>query len=169
MDNITSSLLFGDGSAAVLIVPDGSRLAGLHIDGFYSEVVSKGKRDMAWELSSNGFLMTLSGYVPDLIEEDFHEILSKALARDKVTIGDITEWCIHPGGKKILEAICKSLKLTNGELYNSYGVLRDFGNLSSASILFVLKRIIEGSKEIRKLVGAAFGPGLTVETFIAHS
>lgn len=73
-DNIMSSLLFGDGSAAVLICSDQYNGEGLHVDSFYSEVIPKGKRDMAWELSSSGFLMTLSGYIPDLIEEDFEGI-----------------------------------------------------------------------------------------------
>ena len=60
LDNITSSLLFGDGSAAILLSGNDNKHEGLYIDNFYSEVIPKGKRDMAWELSSNGFLMTLS-------------------------------------------------------------------------------------------------------------
>jgi predicted naringenin-chalcone synthase len=169
MDNITSSLLFGDGSAAVLVVHDENDLQGLYVGNFYSEVIPKGKKDMAWELSSNGFLMTLSGYVPELIQEDFNDILSTALAKENSNISDVTDWCIHPGGKKILEGISKSLGFSNGQLSYSYDVLKDFGNLSSASILFVLKKIMQEEKEIKKLVGAAFGPGLTVETFTAHS
>ncbi len=168
MDNITSSLLFGDGSAAVLLTADDSELKGLHIGHFYSEVIPKGKRDMAWELSSSGFLMTLSGYIPELIQQDFYHILERALARENSNIRDVTDWCIHPGGKRILEAIHKSLAFTNGQLNYSYEVLREFGNLSSASILFVLKKILQEKSKIRKLAGAAFGPGLTVETFTAH-
>jgi predicted naringenin-chalcone synthase len=168
MDNITSSLLFGDGSAAVLMVANENALSGLYLDSFYSEVIPKGKRDMAWELSSSGFLMTLSGYVPELIEEDFSGILQKALAKERTTVEDVSDWCIHPGGKRILEAIGKSLHFTNGQLNGSYNVLKEFGNLSSATILFVLKKIMHDKKEIRKLVAASFGPGLTVETFTAH-
>lgn len=166
LDNITSSLLFGDGSAAALIT--GDAYEGLAIDSFYSEVITKGKRDMAWELSSSGFLMTLSGYIPDLIEGDFNSIVDKALAKEKITKEDISHWCIHPGGKRILEAIHKSLGFTNGQLNASYTILNEFGNLSSASILFVLKEMLHQKKEIKKLFGAAFGPGLTVETFTAH-
>jgi predicted naringenin-chalcone synthase len=169
MDNIMSSLLFGDGSGAALVVADEDEQQGLYINSFYSEVIPKGKRDMAWELSSNGFLMTLSGYIPELIEEDFNAILTKALDKENSTINDVTDWCIHPGGKRILEAIHKSLGFTNKELNYSYNVLNEFGNLSSATILFVLKKIMQERKEIKKLVGAAFGPGLTVETFSAHS
>lgn len=168
LDNITSSLLFGDGSAAILLSNDADAHEGLHIDNFYSEVIPKGKRDMAWELSSNGFLMTLSGYVPDLIEEDFKKIAARALQKESITKEEISHWCIHPGGKRILEAIHKSLGFTNGQLSTSYKVLREFGNLSSASIVFVLKEMLKEKTCIKKIFGAAFGPGLTVETFTAH-
>jgi predicted naringenin-chalcone synthase len=168
LDNITSSLLFGDGSAAVLVNGDDNQNEGLYIDQFYSEVIPKGKRDMAWELSSNGFLMTLSGYIPDLIEEDFEKIVHRALIKETASKGEISHWCIHPGGKRILEAIHNSLGFIDGQLSASYQVLNDFGNLSSASILFVLKEMLHEKKQIRKLFAAAFGPGLTVETFTAH-
>ena len=168
LDNITSSLLFGDGSAAVLITADEDKHEGLCIDNFYSEIIPKGKRDMAWELSSNGFLMTLSGYVPDLIEEDFAKIVDHALGKENSSKEEISHWCIHPGGKRILEAIHKSLGFTDGQLAASYKVLNEFGNLSSASVLFVLKELLHEKKTIKKLLGAAFGPGLTIETFTAH-
>ncbi len=167
-DNITSSLLFGDGAAAALIVPDSDNSEGLHIDGFYSEIIPKGKRDMAWELSSTGFLMTLSGYVPELIEADFEQIVDRALAKENSSREHISHWCIHPGGKKILEAIHKSLGFTNGQLDVSAAVLKRVGNLSSATILFVLKEMMKQKKQVKKLFGAAFGPGLTIETFTGH-
>jgi len=169
MDNMASSLLFGDGASAVLLMHDEAKAEGLFLDGFYSEINPKGKRDMAWELSSSGFLMTLSGYVPELIEEDFAAIVERALAQDSKTISDISHWCIHPGGKKILQAIHKSLGLENDRLQYSYNVLNEFGNLSSATILFVLKKMLAEKSSIKKLFGAAFGPGLTIETFTAHN
>ncbi len=167
MDNMASSLLFGDGAAAALVMHDTATTQGLTIDHFYSEINPKGKRDMAWELSSSGFLMTLSGYVPDLIEEDFRHVVERALAKEGAVQNDVSHWCIHPGGKRILEAIHKALGFTNGQLQCSYDVLREAGNLSSATILFVLKKLMQ-QKNIPKLFGAAFGPGLTVETFTAH-
>ena len=167
-DNIMSSLLFGDGAAAALVCADENKMEGLYIDRFYSEVITKGKRDMAWELSSSGFLMTLSGYVPDLIEEDFEGIVTRALSEGKLSASDISQWCMHSGGKRILEAIQKSIGFSNGELSESFDVLRRYGNLSSANILFVLKEIMQKNKK-GNLFGAAFGPGLTVETFTAHS
>ena len=168
MDNMASSLLFADGAAAVLVMNKNAEQRGLFIDNFYSEINPKGKRDMAWELSSSGFLMTLSGYIPDLIEEDFSGVVERALSKEKLSVGDVSHWCIHPGGKRILQAIHKSLEFTNGQLQSSYDVLNEFGNLSSATILFVLKKMLDENSEMNKLFGAGFGPGLTVETFTAH-
>jgi predicted naringenin-chalcone synthase len=163
-DNIASSLLFADGAAAALITHNDYAQAGYTINGFYAEVASKGKKDMSWELSGNGFLMTLSGYVPDLIKEDFHLLVQRALQHYGEQINDIDAWCIHPGGKRILEAISKSLALQNGDLENSYHVLQQYGNMSSATILFVLKQLMQQKK--KKVMGAAFGPGLTMETLL---
>ena len=168
-DNITSSLLFGDGSAAVLITGDEDKTEGVRIHGFYAEVMPKGKQDMSWALSSTGFAMTLRSYVPALIEEDFKNLVDNALEKHQLTRDSISDWCIHPGGRKILEAIEKSLLLPREKLNTCYEVLHDFGNMSSPTILFVLDKLFK-SFENRKphtVFGAAFGPGLTMETFIA--
>jgi predicted naringenin-chalcone synthase len=75
---------------------------------------------------------------------------------------------MHPGGKRILEAVSKSTGIENEAFKHSYNVLQQYGNLSSASIVFVLKEVLQQKTAIPKLFGAAFGPGLTVETFTAH-
>jgi predicted naringenin-chalcone synthase len=170
-DNIASSLLFADGSAALLVTHDNSANKGWHIDDFYSEVVSKGKRDMAWELSGSGFLMTLSGYVPELIEEDFEPLVNRALQHNNKKKEDVTHWCIHPGGRRIVDAIAKSLQINKEALNNSYQVLQDYGNMSSPTILFVLKQIMQQAAHTKKnqVFGAAFGPGLTMETLLLSS
>lgn len=171
VDNISASLLFGDGSAAALVTHNDHPHKGLYLDGFYSEVIPKGKKDMAWELSSSGFLMTLSQYVPELLEEDFEGMMNRALQAAGITPQDIAQWCIHPGGKRILEAVYKTLPRANGQLDSCYDVLREYGNMSSPTILFVLKRIWQ-SLQVKnnadaKVFAAAFGPGLTMETFVA--
>jgi predicted naringenin-chalcone synthase len=167
VENMTSSMLFADGAAAVLVTGN-KKSSGINIDNFYSMVALKGSNDMAWDISSKGFLMTLSSYIPDLIEEDFDDLSRNALAAVNLKKEDVTYWCIHPGGKKILESVHKSLGFTNGQLQSSYDVLREYGNMSSPTILFVLKRIMETTniQKGEKIFGAAFGPGLTMETFI---
>jgi predicted naringenin-chalcone synthase len=171
VDNITSTLLFGDGSAAVLLQKDDSALKGMQLQNFYSDVAFKGKNDMSWKLSSTGFLMTLSGYVPDLVKEDFDKLLNSVLDNAGIDKKDITHWCIHPGGKKILEAIENSIALPAESLQHSYRVLNDYGNMSSPTILFVLlsifNELLQHPDDKARIFGAAFGPGLTMETFIA--
>ncbi len=167
MDNIASSLLFGDGAAAVLVTGDSCPLDGLSIKGFHSEVALQGQQDMAWHLSGQGFLMRLSAYIPQLIRDGISPLLKNALEATGMQKSDITKWAIHPGGKKILETIQKELCLQDGDLAASFNVLNDYGNMSSPTILFVLKEImaqVKGKSE--RIFAAAFGPGLTMETLI---
>ena len=170
-DNITSSLLFGDGTAALLMQHTHATARGIVMDSFYSDVSFNGKKDMAWELSSTGFLMTLTGYVPALIKEDFNNLLTNALQHSNLQKNEITHWCIHPGGSKILDAIAVSAGLKKDDLQYSYDVLKDYGNMSSPTILFVLKKILDElerkENSAAKIFAAAFGPGLTMETFTA--
>jgi len=168
MDNIASSLLFADGAAAVLITADAFKKQGLHIDNFYAEVLTKGKKDMAWELSGTGFLMTLSSYVPDLVEEDFDGLVERALEHAGKTKANISNWCIHPGGRRIVDAIAKTLQLPQTAFQASYDIIREYGNMSSPTILFVLKQLMQQqtSGKPAEIFGAAFGPGLSMETFM---
>ena len=170
VDNMTSSLLFADGCAAILM--QGTNAGkGLKLENFYSDVIFKGKNDMSWQLSPNGFLMTLSGYIPELIKADFEQLVATALQKTNRSQIDVTNWCIHPGGKKILQSIAQSLHLDKENFAASYEVLNDYGNMSSPTILFVLKKImdeiVENGKKDAVIFGAAFGPGLTMETFTA--
>lgn len=171
-DNITSSLLFSDGCAAMLVQHNNSPDKGIKIMNFFSDVSFKGKRDMTWQLSSTGFLMTLTGYVPELIKEDFRFLVEKALNKSGNEIEHVTHWCIHPGGRKILDCIAASLHIPSPEFAYSYQILKDYGNMSSPTILFVLHKILfelEEREQANKplIFGAAFGPGLTMETFTA--
>src|SRR3954451_1212835 len=166
-DNAASSLLFADGSAAVLISNKINSSQSISIEGFYSLVERKGKKDMAWEVSGKGFLMTLSGYVPQLIEQDIASLVSASLAHHEINKNDITHWCIHPGGKKILEVIEQKLQLQKDDLCFSRKVLQAYGNMSSPTILFVLKEMWNNIQSGANIFGVAFGPGLTMETFLA--
>ncbi len=171
IDNITSTLLFGDGCAAVLVKNNKATEKGLQLKNFFSDVAFKGKKDMSWQLSSKGFLMTLTGYVPDLVKEDFDILVNKALKNANIKKEAISHWCIHPGGKKILESIEQSTGLKKEDLQYSYDILKDYGNMSSPTVLFVLHKIFQDLQNNQQsqatIFGAAFGPGLTMETFIA--
>ncbi|MBO9573984.1 MAG: type III polyketide synthase, partial [Chitinophagaceae bacterium] len=166
MDSVASGLLFADGAAAVLVAGDNTA-EGLQINNFYSEVALQGQEDMAWHLSGKGFLMRLSAYIPQLLKTGITPLLKNALDDAGYERKDITHWAIHPGGKKILETIERELELERKDVQVSYEVLRNYGNMSSPTILFVLKDIMQnlnGSES--KIFAAAFGPGLTMETLI---
>jgi predicted naringenin-chalcone synthase len=176
MDNITANLLFGDGAAAALVVPDddASKYNGnnLKLAGFYSRIHTAGRSDMAWQVGSTGFLMTLSAYIPNLIESGIKELFTNAAEQLNIELSEIKYWAIHPGGKKILEVIQKELDLENDDLESSYSILRDYGNMSSASILFVLNNMLTNkiiTGESSKIFGVAFGPGLTMESMILEN
>lgn len=168
LDNAASSLLFGDGSAALLLSNSISSPNALKLKSFYAEVSYKGKNDMSWQISNTGFLMKLSAYIPQLIQEDIGALVQNALDEGELEQNDITHWCIHPGGRKILEVIQSKLSLSAKDLSCSKSVLSKYGNMSSPTILFVLKEIMEGMHQTPvNVFGVAFGPGLTMETFIA--
>lgn len=167
-ESAVSAALFGDGASAVLVTSNDFQASGLAIQSFYSEVLWQGREEMAWNLSSKGFLMRLSGYVPDLLSADIAPLLDHALSRANAEKTDIGAWCVHPGGKRILAALEKGLNLTQEDLWASYEVLREVGNLSSATLFFVLKKLWAAGfpEKNKKVFGVAFGPGLTMESVI---
>lgn len=166
-DSVSGSIIFADGSAAVLISNCLSSPAGLQLKDFYAQVAFRGKQEMAWELSHRGFLITLSSYIPDLIEQDIAALVAAANKHYGLPKEDITHWCLHPGGKKILNAIQKQLGLPEEKMTAAREVLSRYGNMSSPTVLFVLKSILENLNDgPAHVFGVAFGPGLTMETFL---
>ncbi|MDX2196341.1 MAG: type III polyketide synthase [Cytophagales bacterium] len=170
MDNNLSNLLFADGAAAMLINNDAQN-SWYSIAHFYSEVDNEGRNDMAWQLSSKGFLMTLTSYIPQLLKKGFQNIVNNSLAHSHLSIGDVKYWAIHPGGKRILDTIKSELSLPYECMAASYEILQKFGNMSSPTISFVLEHITKNQKPLAgdTIFGAAFGPGLTTETFVLKS
>ncbi|MEP7129314.1 MAG: type III polyketide synthase [Chitinophagales bacterium] len=169
--NMVVNSLFADGAAAMLVTSrqksKGLNCNALRIDGFYSKVIHKGASMMTWHPSENGFLMGLDALVPQLIEDHAGELITQALDKFECKRAKITHWAIHPGGRKILEAAQKGMLLTDKDLEESYNVLRNFGNMSSPTISFVLKlmmRKILDWKKKERILAAGFGPGITIET-----
>jgi predicted naringenin-chalcone synthase len=171
-DAIMGSALFADGAAAAVVtareVPDSTAL--LQLDHFETVLTPVGEDSMAWNIGDEGFEMVLGNYVPHIIDDHIVGALEPLLARDASLTGlpyrDITHWAIHPGGRSILDKVQSRLELTDEQLVPARETLRNFGNMSSATVLFVLKHILdlpplEGDERICSM---AFGPGLTVET-----
>ncbi|MGV3602296.1 MAG: UbiA family prenyltransferase [Dyadobacter fermentans] len=164
-DYLLSNMLFGDGAAALLVSsqPDDRYLHAVKVDSFNSMVLHNGYSDMAWQLSETGFIMNLSSYVPDLIRDNIRPMLkSVGLKAD-----DYRHWAVHPGGKRIVDDFAAALELDKCMLAPTYDVLRNFGNMSSPTVLFVLKNVLEKAKPEHlndRIFTAAFGPGLSIET-----
>jgi predicted naringenin-chalcone synthase len=125
---------------------------------------------MAWNIGDNGFEMVLGNYVPHIIDDHIVGALRPLLARDPeleaLPYTDIRHWAIHPGGRSILDKVQSRLGLTEEQLMPARETLRNYGNMSSATVLFVLKHILEQEPEDgdERICSMAFGPGLTVET-----
>jgi predicted naringenin-chalcone synthase len=122
---------------------------------------------MAWEIGNHGFNMALSSYVPNLIGSNVSGMIGGILQKYGLTREDVQGWAVHPGGRAILDKVESSLSLASDALDISRRVLAEYGNMSSATILFVLKEMLAADELSDSLTLAmAFGPGLTVETAI---
>jgi len=170
-DHLISNALFGDGAAACLVqarpLPAGA--PSLSLDGFHCGLEPDGHDDMAWHINDFGFEMTLSSYVPKLIQRGIRKLTDGLLASLPVQLSDIRHFAIHPGGRKILETIETELGLTREDNRHAYRVLRDYGNMSSATVLFVLRDVLAAATPADNgapVLSFAFGPGLTMEAML---
>lgn len=163
--NLISSGLFGDGAAAVVITgaeadgPAGPRIVATR-STFYPET----EHVMGWDISEKGFRIVLSRDVPDVIRANLRNDVDAFLADHELERGDISSWIIHTGGPKVLDATEDALGLERGALDISRACLRRTGNLSSASVLFVLEEAM-GSRPQPGEWGllAAMGPAFCSE------
>jgi alkylresorcinol/alkylpyrone synthase len=171
-DTILASSVFADGAAAAVVSakPVAAGETVLELDAFETVLTPGGEADMAWTIGDAGFEMTLSSYVPKIIERHIQGALAPLLAADPALAGlpyaEIERWAIHPGGRSILDKVQHNLGLRDEQLEPSREVLREYGNMSSATVLFVLQRILHkaSTDEAERVCAMAFGPGLTVET-----
>ena len=168
-ESIVANALFADGAAAAIMSarkPIDDR-PYYRVQGFHSALVPSSEAHMAWDIGDNGFNMTLSAYVCDLIGSNIREMLGGILAKRQMQLSDIDEWAVHPGGRAILDQVEQHLTLPSEALEMSRSVLRDYGNMSSPTVMFVLKGMLEEAETDRATTCAiAFGPGLTVETAV---
>ncbi len=155
-----SFLLFGDGASAALVTAEPH---GIAIGRFRATVIPRSHDLITWHIGDSGFHMHLSGQVPGRIRRWLPEH-GAALLPEKST-QNLPLWAVHAGGRSILDAVQQALSLAPEALRFSRGVLRDFGNMSSATLMFVLDRILRDADARGAGIGMAFGPGLTVETF----
>jgi predicted naringenin-chalcone synthase len=165
-DALVANALFADGAAAAIVSaqkPQGD--VAYCLSGFASFVVPEGEKEMAWNIGDHGFRLVLSSYVSKVIGANIRPLLMRALANWRLVPENINWWAVHPGGKTIVDRVADEMQLRNEQVQASRDVLRQYGNMSSATILFVLHQLWVDSVD-GQVCALAFGPGLTVE--IAH-
>jgi predicted naringenin-chalcone synthase len=158
-DNLLANSLFGDGAAAALVMQSEK---GLQIKNYFSEVLWEGEKDMAWKIGDFGFEMRLSQYIPSLLNQGIRRL--RDLFEAKFNFSKVRHVAIHPGGKQILIQVQEAFGLSPEVNRHALEVLRTCGNMSSASILFVLERMLQDSSIQGDILALGFGPGLTLET-----
>ena len=163
LEQILSFLVFADGAAACLVT---SEAYGIALDRFHAVVLPDTERLITWEIRDRGFDMFLSGQVPSVLRQGLEQGADRILAGMKPS--DLEYWAIHPGGRSILDAVEHGLGLGANALGASRHVLREFGNMSSASVMFVLHRLMASLQPGGMGLAMAFGPGLTAETMLFH-
>jgi predicted naringenin-chalcone synthase len=165
MDDLLAGSVFADGAGAAIVSAREPSGTALRLDVFSSAIAPAGDSDMAWTIGDVGFQMKLSSYVPEIIQANMAAAIEPILGEAKLTQEQITHWAVHPGGRAILDRVEKGLGLPDTALAASREVLRGCGNMSSATILFVLRELLSrGVAPTDRLLAMSFGPGLTIET-----
>ena len=158
LEQILSFVIFADGCAASLVSAEPS---GIEIGGFRTAVIPASRDQITWHIGGSGFRMWLDGAVPATIARGLPGHVGALLGgRDPA---EVDLWAVHPGGRSVLDAVEESLGLDGDALAASRGVLRDHGNMSSPTVMFVLGRMLDGRGGDGAGCALAFGPGLTAE------
>jgi len=168
-DNLLSNTIFGDGAAALILTHESyaasNQLKGFTLNGFLPVLLNRGKDLMGWNITPVNFEMILDSGVSDFLGQELEELMQVVSEKLQHTRETIDHWAVHPGGKKILETIQRGLQLKDADLNYSFETLRNYGNMSSATILFVLKELFKSNPNSGESVFAiGFGPGISIET-----
>ena len=159
--------LFADAAAAVALRPAGAEgpgALGLEVVDVVARTDVAKSALMTWDVTDHGFRMGLSPRVPAVLRKHVGSVAEDMLAAHGLRPADVAGWAVHPGGPRIVEAVTKRLKLSEEQVAESQGVLRDYGNCSSATVLLILERMLAADRLKRgdHVVAMAFGPGLTL-------
>ncbi len=156
--SIVATALFGDGAAAAVLRCRG---AGPAILAVGEHTWPRSLEIMGWEIAEDGLKPVFSRDIPRLVAAELGAVARDFLARHGLTVADIDRFVCHPGGPKVIDALEHAFGLPPGVLATERAVLRDFGNMSAATVLFVLERLIAGGDGWRRALLTALGPGFT--------
>ena len=168
--NLVATALFGEGAAAALVTGDSVQTAGLEILGTRSRFYPDSLDVMGWSVVSSGLQVVFAQRIPAIVEANAALDFGAFLADYDLGLPDVDRFLIHPGGTKVIEAYESALNLTNGHMDLARGVLRDYGNMSSVTVLFVLERYIRQYGFDRGGYGliSALGPGFCSESLLLN-
>jgi len=161
LDQTLSFLLWGDGCAACLVSADP---VGTALESFRAVLVPDTRELITWHIRESGFDMVLSGLVPATIHNALHEHRAEILNGAEPAAIDL--WAVHPGGRTVLDAVERAFALKPPMLAASREVLRRYGNMSSATVMFVIEALLKSGARGRQGCAMAFGPGLVAETML---
>ncbi len=164
LEQVLSFLIFSDGCAASLVSAEPT---GLALDSFRAVVLPETRDLITWHVRDLGFDMMLSGRVPTELARALRECVEEIAGPDGAP--GIDRWAVHPGGRSVLDAVQTGLNLAPARLAESRRVLDRFGNMSSATVMFVLQEILRSASPNQTGCAISFGPGLTAETFRFHT
>ena len=169
VESVVSTSLFADG-AAMMVVGEHPQITGPRLIDRETYCDYQTLDHMTFTVTDHGFRMYLSTYVPDVLAAKVRDFVEPMLARHQLEIEDVKFWAIHPGSKRIVEYIQAQLMLSDEQVQASLEILRDYGNMSSATVMFVLNHIMESNVARRGDYGVmmAFGPGLTMESILVR-
>jgi alkylresorcinol/alkylpyrone synthase len=155
---VVATALFGDGAAAAVVTEGDHSLA--RIMGSAEKLWPDTQRIMGWDVEDPGLAVVFDRAIPPFIEEELAQAVDEMCAKLGISRDDISRFCCHPGGVKVIDAIETALNLNQGELNLEREVLRDYGNMSAPTVMFVLERLIARGLPERVMM-TAFGPGFT--------
>ena len=155
---VVATALFGDGAAAAVVTSGTHSLA--RIAGSAEKLWPDTQRIMGWDVEDPGLAVVFDRAIPPFIETELADAVDEMCSHLGIAREDIDRFCCHPGGVKVIDAIETALELNQGELNIEREVLRDYGNMSAPTVLFVLERLLERGLPERVMM-TAFGPGFT--------
>ena len=158
--NIVALALFGDGAAAAVVRAGGGDAGLARLDGGAEHTWPETLGIMGWNIDGQGFGVVFDRSIPEFVKRNFAEAVGSTLGRMGIEQGDLARMICHPGGAKVVDAIESALHLEQGVLDHERGVLRDFGNMSAPTALFVLERVLKDAPKGDMML-AALGPGFT--------
>ncbi len=169
--NIVATALFGDGAAAAVVTcrDDDPGAAGAPRLGPWGEHTWPNSLDvMGWDVADDGLKVVFSRDIPTLVQTELRPVIDAFFARHGIRLGDIDEFVPHPGGAKVLDALEDCFEIQRGSLTHARDVLRDYGNMSAVTVLFVLRAALSARHTGRRLL-TTLGPGFTAGMMILEA